>query len=542
MKISKTQVFISVIALFIILNIFIAITMTVFADEITYQHNLKIYEMQKNDKITLDFYKLPQNGIESDAVEIIELANDIINNINDEYFMLKAIHDWVADNIFYDFDSFNSNIRNENTALSTLKSKRALCSGYSSLTVALLRAAGIPAKYISGTLILDNQVHAWCEAFINGKWIILDTAGDSQNKYENGKFHEKILCKDDYFDIPLKKISDTHKYDEYWNVISENKFRECKGLTVVTIPDGFTGIKEYAFRDCVNITDISFSDSITIIEKGAFYNCVSLKNIDMYSGITHIGEYAFSKCESLINIIISDTVTSIDEYAFWNCNNLTEIILPPSVTEIKDYAFADCGKLTILGEIGSYAEIYATNNSIKFVEIVIEPMANRTPLGNSIINNPEKEIKPEILFDNAIAKPTSQKVFVDEKEIAFDAYNINGYNYFKLRDLAFILSGTKKQFEVGWDSKNNAILLISQKSYTKNGGEMEIKSKKENKTAKLMMSKIYLDGKEIKLTAYNIENYNYFKLRDIGEAFNFGVEWDEKNKAIKIYTNKIYTP
>ena len=40
---------------------------------------------------------------------------------------------------------------------------------------------------------------------------------------------------------------------------------------------------------------------------------------------------------------------------------------------------------------------------------------------------------------------------------AFDAYNIEGSNYFKLRDLAYVLNGTDKQFEVGWDAAANAI-------------------------------------------------------------------------------------
>ncbi|MEG0798795.1 MAG: WG repeat-containing protein, partial [Acidaminococcaceae bacterium] len=46
---------------------------------------------------------------------------------------------------------------------------------------------------------------------------------------------------------------------------------------------------------------------------------------------------------------------------------------------------------------------------------------------------------------------SAQKVTVNGKDVAFDAYNINGNNYFKLRDLAFALSGSEKQFDVGWD-------------------------------------------------------------------------------------------
>ena len=49
------------------------------------------------------------------------------------------------------------------------------------------------------------------------------------------------------------------------------------------------------------------------------------------------------------------------------------------------------------------------------------------------------------------ANPTNAKVLVNGEEVAFDAYTIDGSNYFKLRDLAFVLNGTEKQFEVGWE-------------------------------------------------------------------------------------------
>ena len=138
------------------------------------------------------------------------------------------------------------------------------------------------------------------------------------------------------------------------------------------------------------------------------------------------------------------------------------------------------------------------------------------------------------------ANPSASTVLVDGKNVSFDAYNINDNNFFKLRDLAYILSGSEKQFEVEWDAANNAIKLTSGRAYTIVGGEMTGKgagSKLPTPTA----SKILLDGKEITLTAYNIEDNNYFKLRDIGEAFDFEVDWDGANNTIVIDTGKGYT-
>lgn len=138
------------------------------------------------------------------------------------------------------------------------------------------------------------------------------------------------------------------------------------------------------------------------------------------------------------------------------------------------------------------------------------------------------------------ANQTASNVLVNGKQIAFDAYNIGGNNYFKLRDLAYALNGSNKQFEVTWDGENNTILLSSATPYTTIGGEMESKGT-GSKLAKLTSSKILLDGKEIALKAYTINGNNYFKLRDIGQVFDFGVIWDGANNTIIIDTNSEYT-
>ena len=139
-----------------------------------------------------------------------------------------------------------------------------------------------------------------------------------------------------------------------------------------------------------------------------------------------------------------------------------------------------------------------------------------------------------------IASPSAQSVTVNGKAVAFDVYNINGNNYFKLRDLAATLSGTGKQFEVGWDGAKNAISLTSGKAYTPVGGEMASKGSGD-KQGIPTTSAIYKDGSPVSFTAYNIDGNNYFKLRDIGAAFSFGVDYDSATNTVVIDTSKGYT-
>ena len=135
------------------------------------------------------------------------------------------------------------------------------------------------------------------------------------------------------------------------------------------------------------------------------------------------------------------------------------------------------------------------------------------------------------------ATKTSSAVMVNGKEVKFEAYNINNNNYFKLRDIAKALNGSEKQFEVTLDGAKNAINLVTGKAYTVVGGELEVgKSNKLN--VRNTDSRIYVDGIEVSMKAYNINDNNYFKLRDLGEFIGFSVDWDGANNKILISTKQ----
>ncbi|MCL2058294.1 MAG: hypothetical protein FWH01_04445 [Oscillospiraceae bacterium] len=91
----------------------------------------------------------------------------------------------------------------------------------------------------------------------------------------------------------------------------------------------------------------------------------------------------------------------------------------------------------------------------------------------------------------AVAVPTASTVLVNGENIVYDAYNIGGSNYFKLRDLAFTLSGTEKQFEVKWVEEADSIMLIGEMPYTVLGGEMVDKGTGEKSASPTTSSIIY---------------------------------------------------
>lgn len=150
-----------------------------------------------------------------------------------------------------------------------------------------------------------------------------------------------------------------------------------------------------------------------------------------------------------------------------------------------------------------------------------------------------KDLLKETVEENIKALPNSSKVMVNGNETAFEAYTINGNNYFKLRDMAKVVSGTEKQFEVGWDNVNKTINLLSNKKYTEVGGELA-KGDGREKEGILNKSQILKDGKEVDLTAYTINGNNFFKLRDLASAFDIGVTWNNDSKTVGIDTSIPY--
>lgn len=109
-----------------------------------------------------------------------------------------------------------------------------------------------------------------------------------------------------------------------------------------------TAISMEAFKNCTGLTSISIPSSVSTISGQAFYGCTGLTAVTIPDGVTSIGNEAFSTCYNLATVVIGDDVKTIGDYAFFYCDALTELILGKRVETIGSYAFAGrySGKLT----------------------------------------------------------------------------------------------------------------------------------------------------------------------------------------------------
>jgi len=190
-----------------------------------YRSNEKIYSAGSTDRAAQIYYRDANPDEITDAVRA--KAKEITANIEGDYEKILAIHDWVAQNIYYDRDDYYKRTTgNKYDAPTVLSTRKSVCEGYASLTAALLRAVAIPVKtvygYALGTgakkpIMEGERNHAWTEAFADGRWIILDTTWDSNNEWEYGKISVSngLIEGRPYFDPDLIDFSLDHRIDIY---------------------------------------------------------------------------------------------------------------------------------------------------------------------------------------------------------------------------------------------------------------------------------------------------------------------------------------
>ena len=186
-------------------------------------------------------------------------------------------------------------------------------------------------------------------------------------------------CTDNNVIIPSEYKSRTVKS------IGDNAFKDCIGITSITIPDSVTSIGYSAFSGCKGLTKITIPDSVTRIGESAFNDTTWYNN--QHDGLVYAGKVAykykgtmpantsivlkegtlgivstaFSDCNELTSVTIPDSVTSIGSGAFSNCTNLTSITIGNSVTSIGYSAFSGCSGLTSITFNGTIAQWYAVS-------------------------------------------------------------------------------------------------------------------------------------------------------------------------------------
>ena len=138
----------------------------------------------------------------------------------------------------------------------------------------------------------------------------------------------------------------------------------------LVIPETVTEVNDYTFSYCKSLKSVAIQEGVTKVGYRAFLECPNLSKVVIAGSIQQIGDGAFSGCNKLEEVTLLDGISEIGCEAFAYCwDSFKKIIIPESVNEIEDDSFEGCDKLTVMGKEGSYAEEYAEENGIDFIQI-----------------------------------------------------------------------------------------------------------------------------------------------------------------------------
>ena len=154
--------------------------------------------------------------------------------------------------------------------------------------------------------------------------------------------------------------------------IGTGAFYECGGFTDIAVPNSVKNLGSRAFENCDALAKVSISDSVTSMGEKAFYDCDALTDVELGTGITQIPTSCFEHCDALPSVVLPYRVSKVGDNAFKNCVALIEITIPRATTSISSSVFSYPAKMTVYGISGTYAETFANQQGMKFVDKAVK--------------------------------------------------------------------------------------------------------------------------------------------------------------------------
>ncbi|MBI1853305.1 MAG: lasso peptide biosynthesis protein [Planctomycetes bacterium] len=209
----------------------------------------------RNPSAELADFLAPNPMIQSDAPDIVKVANDVVGDETDAWKASQKLERWVDDNV----TNKNMDVAFA-SALEVCKNRSGDCTEHSVFLAALCRAAGIPARPVMGLEYVGGVWggHAWDEVWIDGEWYALDATNGygfvdplhlafSKMSLKDGSFAKEfgnLLAGIGNIDIDVVEITSKGRTlrpsDDDVVKIDGNRYTNRLWSLALTKPDGFT--------------------------------------------------------------------------------------------------------------------------------------------------------------------------------------------------------------------------------------------------------------------------------------------------------------
>lgn len=185
--------------------------------------------------VTANPIDLPQSGV-ADYISVSEdplvhrsvlsqvkaISDRVCSGLSNDYDKLRALAEWVSENIYYDYEARNNGVSEKTLTLEYVISEhRSVCGGFANLFSALCAAQGILCYNVSGTVVTGGicyeepydkeSLHEWNVAVIDGRQIIVDTVWNTSNRYTAEDGYKKGKRHTQYFDMTEELFAFDHK-------------------------------------------------------------------------------------------------------------------------------------------------------------------------------------------------------------------------------------------------------------------------------------------------------------------------------------------
>lgn len=143
--------------------------------------------------------------------------------------------------------------------------------------------------------------------------------------------------------------------------------------------------------------------------------------------------------------------------------------------------------------------------------------------------------------EKVTAIPQWQEVVFDGHSKMMQCYNIDGYNYFRLRDMAQEVTDhidkQRHHFGISYDTEEKSINILRTYDYEPITGIKEYLISTEKKDAVLANTQLKVNGAKLPIDymkGYIVDGYTFYKLRDLADLLGLDVEWCEGDRVIEL--------
>jgi hypothetical protein len=206
-------------------------------DDIT---NPQVYDKDIYEK-ELKQYTKSSKYIDSDKEAIKETVKQVVGAETIPYKVAEKLYNYVVQKLEYDNEKYAQHLSGKfgerNKASEILNLDKGVCDDYSIFYAALCRAAGIPAKYVSGAPIYSiaykeskeiTTSHAWNEINLPGLgWIPIDTTTEEEFMSENNSLNLKTC-----YDVSPKDSGFSYYFDNAEPQCDISYLYRVKGIEV----------------------------------------------------------------------------------------------------------------------------------------------------------------------------------------------------------------------------------------------------------------------------------------------------------------------